>query len=1287
MVTGLPVCLCESRPSPGLVRFDFGGAREPRSCLHGSFEPRQHVSREDRVHGVPGVESCRANVQCQRLFRFACSNSSDARLVEQRDAGRLPCELDRGLIAIVRSNAQGNSLVHRTLAGMQRPEHDEATTVCFQGLDRVGVQFDEPTRDHLCGIRLAFPKPSFDSNQALLEVPPVESDRAWGFGIVAIACQRDEDRQREHGRREVSSTCAPQMSNLKRSYHVALMNAASTSTDDVSALAKSYNPGETEETVRALWDSSRSFHAQPETGPDAREQFSILIPPPNVTAALHLGHAFNNTLQDVLVRYHRMRGCNTLWMPGTDHAGIATQSVVEKRLNQQGKARTDHTREGFIEKVQEWKDEYEATIVDQLRAMGCSCDWERIRFTMDPVCSHAVRHAFFQLFDDRLIYRGKRLVNWDPVTQTALADDEVEMETVAGHMWYLKYPLEDGSGFVTVATTRPETMLGDTAVAVNPRDPRAAELRGKNVRLPIVDRLIRIVEDDYVVLPKKHGDGEAADDPKSEYATGFLKVTPAHDPNDWDIGQRHDLDVINVMAPDGSISADHGFADISEEARNFVGMSREEARQAIVAWFKANDLLEDIRDYEHSVGHSYRSHAPIEPYLSDQWYVRVTDDRMRGAALRAMRPEDCETMPEGVSARTDAPGDGDLDFHPDRYARTYRAWHENLRDWCISRQLWWGHRIPVWMRTIEPDEDANAAILSELDASDSASEGGVAISSTWTERGCAHHVRRVEGGLLEEQVCLPAIPEDDEDALGVELAAAGFEQDPDVLDTWFSSALWPMSTMGWPDPDRFEDMVGLLDTFNPTSVLSTAREIITLWVSRMVMFNRYFLDGRLPFRHVFIHAIIQDGSGQKMSKSLGNGVDPRDIVLSHGADALRFVMTQLSTDTQDVRLPVDMVCPHTGEVFDPKTTRSPTGHIVTAPEQVCPSDPSKSMVTLYGVTSGLVEPTEEKPLARNTSSKFDLGRNFANKLWNATRFALGTLAKAEVQPAGMDVSLRDAPLVDRWILTRLHRSVHAVEDSIESFHFNSLTEALYDFAWRDYCDWYLEAIKPTVHADARQCQVLLSMTDALLRILHPVMPFVTETLWPHVRTCGDRGLDGLVLADSEVLAQARWPDIACRVDDKEALATFERVQELVGQVRTLRGERNVTARKKITMYAPTKVRELIDSAGGVLETLCGLEKVVAAGGERPPGAAAIAFEGEEVLLGGLLDVADTDKERARLEKLCQQKRTQIKGFEGRLGNEAYVAKAKPDLVAETRRMLEEAKADLQAAATALERLG
>src|SRR5688572_13190356 len=496
-------------------------------------------------------------------------------------------------------------------------------------------------------------------------------------------------------------------------------------------LPKAYDPKTVEPQANRVWTDEKLFHAEPT---DPGDPYAIVIPPPNVTAALHLGHALNNTLQDILTRWRRMAGDNAIWMPGTDHAGIATQTVVEKRvLAEEGKRRTDFQRDEFVKKIQTWKDEYERRITEQLKAMGCSCDWDRQAFTMDEPRARAVREAFFQLFRDGLIYRGKRLVNWDPATQTALADDEVEMEEIDGHFYYLRYPVErerNGSAaglpkFVTVATTRPETMLGDTAVAINPRDPRAAALRGKKVRLPIVNRVVPIIEDDYVVLPDPK-----SDDPKAQFATGFLKVTPAHDPNDYDIGQRHGLPMINVLAPDGTISDQHGWPkeDFDQGGAGFLlGQDRFEARAAVVEWFRQNNLLEEVKPYRHSVGHSYRSHVPIEPYLSDQWYCKVTDERLAGAALRAMSREQYErltpsprTRREGGGAPEDrAPSDstrrsplsptlspstgraseawqGQLKFFPARYAKTFQSWHENIRDWCISRQLWWGHRIPVW---------------------------------------------------------------------------------------------------------------------------------------------------------------------------------------------------------------------------------------------------------------------------------------------------------------------------------------------------------------------------------------------------------------------------------------------------------------------------------------------------------------------------------------------------------------------------------------------------------------
>ncbi|MHC4107303.1 MAG: valine--tRNA ligase, partial [Planctomycetota bacterium] len=695
-------------------------------------------------------------------------------------------------------------------------------------------------------------------------------------------------------------------------------------------LPKSYSPAEAEAEVRHWWDAAGVFHADPN---GAGEPYCILIPPPNVTAPLHLGHALNNTLQDVLIRYHRMRGFNTLWMPGTDHAGIATQTVVEKRLLQQGRSRSDFSREAFLAKVQAWKDEYEATITEQLKALGCSCDWERQRFTMDDICARAVREAFFRLFKAGLIYRGKRLVNWDPATGTALADDEVEMREVEGRMWYMRYPLEERHegtearrhegdiDYVTVATTRPETMLGDTAVAVNPKDPRAAKLVGRSVRLPIVNRVVPIIADDYVVMP---GD---PDNPMAEYATGFLKVTPAHDPNDWEIGLRHEDAIpygpINVLAPDATISRDHGWPAEEFEtgqaaaADALLGLSREKARDWVVEWFDQNGLLEEVRPYHHAVGHSYRSHVPIEPYLSDQWYVKVTDDRMVGEAQRALNREQFDGKPpkrEASPAKTD--GDGELTFFPARYAKTYQAWHAGLRDWCISRQLWWGHRMPVWYHesALETQDAPRPNSHTPRPAQLQALPEGVA--------------QREYGSV--NYVCIKD-PEGEHEDFVKQLEAAGYVRDPDVLDTWFSSGLWPISTMGWPRPQDSPETAGLLEIFNPSTVLVTARDIITLWVSRMVMFNRHLRDGKLPFRHAYINPVLQDGHGQMMSKSLGNGVDPRDIIHSHGADALRFVLCQIATSTQDIRMPVDMVCPHCSHGFHPQEATSPAGYRVAAP--------------------------------------------------------------------------------------------------------------------------------------------------------------------------------------------------------------------------------------------------------------------------------------------------------------------------------------------------------------------
>ncbi len=1025
-----------------------------------------------------------------------------------------------------------------------------------------------------------------------------------------------------------------------------------------ASLDRSYSPEAFEPKVRALWETCRLGHAVPPEGD--QPCYSIVIPPPNVTAALHLGHALNNTLQDILARFHRLKGKQVLWMPGTDHAGIATQTVVEKRLLREGTKRTDMERDDFIAVAQAWKDQYEDIILGQLRELGASCDWERARFTMDDMCAAAVRHAFFRLFADGLIERGKRLVNWDPVSGTALADDEVEMEHVDGHMWYLRYPLADGSGHVTVATTRPETMLGDTAVAMHPNDPRAAALRGQSVRLPIVGRVIPIVEDDYVIMP---GTG---DDPKAAFATGFLKVTPAHDPNDWDIGQRHNLDIINVMAPDGSISDRHGWEDVSDEAQAFVGLSREAAREKIVQWFEQAGLLEEIRDYSHSVGHSYRSHVPIEPYLSDQWYVRVTDDRLCGEALRAMASDQYEGTAPPRADSGQRPGDGQLRFYPPRYSRTFQQWHENLRDWCISRQLWWGHRIPVWSLRCPLQGDLPDAPLSPPPAGCT-----LPLCDHDDEALCV----RLTVDRADDTVTVLACVDRDRPDLEALLAESGFEQDPDVLDTWFSSALWPMSTMGWPNPAAFPEAIGLLDTFNPTDVLCTAREIITLWVSRMVMFNRYFLDGRLPFTDVTIHPMVQDGHGQKMSKSLGNGVDPRDIMHTHGTDALRLIMAKIATTTQDVRLPVDLVDPHSGDTFTPETVTTDAGHVVAAPIQKSPSVDGRDMVTVYGTFVG-EEPTDDRPLAKNTSSQFDAGRNFANKLWNAARFAM---SKVE-SPTPVD-SLDDLCMTDRWMLTRVAHTTALLETAMSEYRFNAIADALYDLMWRDFCDWYLEAIKPTVATNPQQQHVLLTVMDAMLRVLHPVCPYVTEVIWEHVRDLGPRGLPGFTLEDGPCLAQSRWPVIESTVACETSIADTEWMQRLVAEIRRIRSEHDIPAKAEVGLHVSKARCDVATRSLALLQSMCRVDQVSALD-EHHTGTMNFTLDGEQYAIDASGSV-DPEAERARLQARLDDLQKRIAGLQGRLSNAAYVEKAPPHLVEDTRNQLTTAEADLAATAAAL----
>ncbi len=1027
-------------------------------------------------------------------------------------------------------------------------------------------------------------------------------------------------------------------------------------TTDQSAemsLPKTYRPEDHEQRITTRWSDADAFRADPDAVLNGdRQGYSVVIPPPNVTAALHLGHALNNTLQDVLIRSHRMMGFETLWMPGADHAGIATQTVVEKRLiAEEGRKRTDFERDEFIGRVQEWKDEYEETIKGQLLEMGCSCDWERWRFTMDDVCAKAVREAFFQLFKDGLIYRGKRLVNWDPVTQTALADDEVDNIEIDGFFYYLRYPIVDADGeplrvalpdgstleHVTVATTRPETYLGDTAVAVNPSDPRWPALRdaGAHAKLPFVNRVIPVIADDYVVLPAKDPDAEGVD-PKAKYASGFLKVTPAHDPNDWEIGNRHDLAAINVMAPDASISDEHGWEDVGD-ATVFLGLSREDARAGVVQRFDELGLLADKRDYSHGVGHSYRSHVPIEPYLSDQWYVKVTDDRLTGGAQRALNGRQrsheggwykgCERGDGNPAERFDS--DGTMTFYPDRYAKSYETWHDNIRDWCISRQLWWGHRIPVW-RTYDPA----IGRVSEAELAE-----GV---SRWMKLARAERVaiqyrgefvplERVEKENLDMGAFFVCIrdPEGEDRELVEMIESEGWVRDPDVLDTWFSSALWPMSTMGWPEDTP------LLDAFNPTSVLTTAREIITLWVSRMVMFNRYFKGGDVPFDDVYIHAMIQDGEGRKMSKSLGNGVDPRDIIHLHGADALRFTLCQMTTQTQDVRMPVE----------------------------------------------------RDEQSGKNTSPKFDLGKRFCNKLWNASRFTMMMLDEAETKLTnGQAIDSDDLSPVDRWMLSRLRSTIDTVEEALRTYQFSVYAQAMYDLMWRDFCDWYLEAIKPTVRQRPAQQAVLRAALDAILRLLHPIAPFVTEAIHEHLRATPAGDLPGVGLPDSELICQAPWPEVAGDFRDEPIESGIDRLRDLVAAVREVRAQQQVQPRRRITLHVDQPMLDEVKAGDGFVETLAGLAAVVAS---DPEGAASsFTFDAREFRLSDLQDesAGGSDAERERLSRQIEELEGSIATLQKRLSNPGYTEKAPAHLVEQTRNQLAGLESELDAARKSLEAL-
>ena len=954
-------------------------------------------------------------------------------------------------------------------------------------------------------------------------------------------------------------------------------------------IASQYNPKDHEKAIYASWEESGSF--SPREGKPGKEPYCIMMPPPNVTGALHLGHAINNTLQDIQIRYHRMLGCKTLWQPGTDHAGIATQAVVEKSIfEKEGKTRHDLGREELVQRIWQWKEQYGGRILRQLRAMGCSCDWDNLRFTLDPVCAKAVRTTFLSMFKSGLIYRGKRLVNWDVKLQTSVSDDEVVYETVKSNLWHLKYQVEGSEEYLEVATTRPETFFGDTAVAVHPEDERYKHLIGKNVILPLVKRPIPIIGDALLV--------------DREFGTGCVKVTPAHDPNDYLCGKRNKLPEINILNPDGTLN---------EVAGQFAGMDRLKARPLIVkALEESGDLLK-TEPYTTQVGHSDRSKTPIEPYLSDQWFVVMAD--MAEAAMAAVKS-------------------GKIQFHPARFAKSYLDWLSEKRDWPISRQLWWGHRIPIWY-VKGVGEDALKACFGNCD------------EITW--RRDEDHDQWLLCSSIENFK-----PEE-------KLLGADVRQEEDVLDTWFSSSLWPHSTLGWPDKtERFE-------TFYPNNVLITNRDIISLWVARMVM-TAHFNTHSVPFKDVMIHVTILDGMGKRMSKSKGNGVDPEDIIEQYGADALRFSMTQMSSDTQDMRVPVQYRCPHCETLF-PQNEKN-----MKAETLVCPNC-KKTMATRWAN-----EETQKKEgLAFLTSAKFEIGRNFGNKVWNASRFAMQNLDEKtplytlpELKEALETKKIAPLNADEEWILTRLEETVTETTAAIEGYHYHEYANKMYDFMWNEFCDWYLEAIKPVLRSEgekkASSQAVLATVLKTALSLLHPMMPFETEAIWANLQEITGKEKTMLITSD--------WPEVAGAWCSEDRLRMVMRKYELIGLGRSMRSAFNIGPGQKTSFVLRPETAAMAEFLEGERETIT---RFLTAGsleiieGFTPTGAMPCQVTPDAAIylkLDGSVDIA---AERKKVEKQLGEVTGYIATLEKKLGNESFVSHAPAEVIEKEKAKLSEAK--------------
>ena len=1084
-----------------------------------------------------------------------------------------------------------------------------------------------------------------------------------------------------------------------------------------------YEHAQAEREATGRWMAARAFGASPD---DRERRYVVMMPLPNVTGALHMGHAMDNVMQDLLIRWHRMQGDNTLWMAGTDHAGIATQAVIERRLLElEGKTRHDIGRDALVQRIWEWKDRYQQRIVEQQRAMGCSCDWERARFTMDAVCSRAVRHTFLALFRDGLVFRGTRLVNWDCALRTAVSDDEIDYRTVDGSYWHLRYPVIDPQPgeptHVVVATTRPETMLGDTAVACHPDPPaaldraierlearagrapqrerpalqeqlaglrqrrqthldrlvRLAEMAaaGRLIRLPLLDRPIPLITDEWA---------------KPDVGSGCVKITPGHDPNDYEVWQRHRdrIGLINILHPDGSLN---------DAAGPYAGLDRVAARTRVAADLESAGLLDRIEPHRVEIGHSDRSGTAIEPYLSRQWYVRMGDvpggvTVGRGTGNQATVTGLAQVAIDAVAGDWRSPSGRKLAFFPDdRYARTYLDWLGEKRDWNISRQLWWGHQIPIWTARcaggrlqraldlaarVQGRDDAAVQIR---DVTDAVGQEGRALT--------VDEAAAIAGGAGEAEIDLCLRDADAERELSAELAGLGFEQDPDVLDTWFSSALWPHSTLGWPDPESAQVDDGktplgaadgaedCLSYYYPGSCLVTGRDIITLWVARMVIAGMYNL-GDLPFEHCFIHANILDGKGEMMRKSAGNGIDPVDIIERYGADAMRYVMCELQTGSQDIRLAVQAVSPFTGKTIELATAR----HGRTIFTYLCP-DTGKEFDVL-GTMPDL-------PGATLISDRFDVGRAFCTKLWNAARFAFISLSGYRYRQRTLD----ELAAEDRWILSRLSRTCAAVHEQLAGYRPSSALAAVREFFWGDLCDWYLELIKPRVaasgaDADAARLTVA-TVLDGVLRLLHPFVPFITETLWARLRELAPRrGMAGWQPPDADLLAVAAWPQPDPDVEDAALEADVDRLRGVARAVRDLRARHGVEARKPLdAVIRPTgdgRARSRLHDYGELLQRAAVLASLDFAADGAPPAGSASAVVGDHEV--HLLNVVDVEVEGLRLGKQQDRLQRQIDVSERKLANQGFLNNAADDVIERERQRLAHARVELQAVQQSLSHL-